>query len=207
MGSALSGYPYGDWAMEEGRQAGDVNLSEYDNGTGTSFTYYVVLFEGRELDQSATYNVRHILVAAEQDEDASEPTQEQYDQAYAQAQELLDEWKAGDATEDSFAALAEENSADAGLRLQRRPDLQHHPVLHLCGHLHGLGAGSQPPARGHGSGPRTPAPPPRAGTSCTSSPPATPSGSRPPPAPSPIRTMRTWSTMPLRAPLWLRASA
>ena len=114
VGSSLAGYPYADWAMEEGRQAGDVTLSEYDAGTGTTYNYYVVRFEGRELDQSATYNVRHILVAAEQDEGADEPTQEQYDAAYTKAEELLNEWKSGEATEDSFAALATENSADAG---------------------------------------------------------------------------------------------
>lgn len=114
VGSSLAGYPYGDWAMEEGRQAGDVTLSEYDAGTGTVYNYYVVLFEGRELDETNTANVRHILVAAEQDEDASEPTQEQYDAAYTKAEELLNEWKSGEATEDSFAALATENSADTG---------------------------------------------------------------------------------------------
>lgn len=114
VGSSLAASPYSEWAMDESRQAGDVTLSEYDAGTGTVYNYYVVLFEGRELDESATHNVRHILVAAEQDEGASEPTQEQYDEAYAKAEELLNEWKAGEATEDSFAALATENSADSG---------------------------------------------------------------------------------------------
>src|SRR5699024_983811 len=32
----------------------------------------------------------------------------------AEAEELLEQWKAGEATEDSFAALAQENSADTG---------------------------------------------------------------------------------------------
>ena len=112
VGSNLTGYPYADWVMESGRQAGDVTLSEYDAGTDTVYNYYVVRFEGRELDETNTANVRHILVAAEQDEGASEPTQEQYDEAYTKAEELLNEWKAGDATEDSFATLATENSAD-----------------------------------------------------------------------------------------------
>lgn len=106
------GLPYADWAMEEGRQAGDITLSEYD--ATSSYNYYVVIFEGRELDNTPTANVRHVLVAAEQDEEATEPTQEQYDAAYAQAEELLNQWKAGEATEDSFAELAKENSADTG---------------------------------------------------------------------------------------------
>ena len=109
VGSSLLS-AYSEWAMDQSRQPGDVTLAESDYTN--SYNYYVVLFEGRQLDETPTANVRHILVAAEQDEGASEPTQEQYDAAYAKAEELLDEWKAGDATEDSFAALAQENSAD-----------------------------------------------------------------------------------------------
>ena len=97
--------------MDSSRQAGDITLAEYDSTS--AYNYYVVRFEGRQLDESLTADVRHILVAAEQDEGATEPTQEQYDAAYTKAEELLNQWKAGDATEDSFAALAEENSADA----------------------------------------------------------------------------------------------
>lgn len=35
-------------------------------------------------------------------------------EAAQKAQDILDEWKAGDATEDSFAALANEYSQDPG---------------------------------------------------------------------------------------------
>ena len=111
VGSSLSSI-YSEWLMDSARQSGDITLTEYDSGT--AYNYYVFLFEGRQRDNTPTATVRHILVAAEQDEDASEPTQEQYDAAYAKAEELLNEWKAGEATEDSFAALAQENSADAG---------------------------------------------------------------------------------------------
>lgn len=113
-GSTLvtNGAPYVQWMMDASRQAGDVTLTEADYTT--SFNYYVVLFEDRQQDNTPTADVRHILVAAEQDEGATEPTQEQYDAAYAKAEELLNQWKAGEATEDSFATLAEENSADSG---------------------------------------------------------------------------------------------
>lgn len=100
-----------EWLMDSARQSGDVTVTEYDSGT--AYNYYVVVFEGRQRDDTPTADVRHILVAAEQDEGASEPTQEQYDAAYAQAEELLNQWKSGEATEDSFATLAQENSADA----------------------------------------------------------------------------------------------
>ena len=111
-GSSISGYPYADWAMEAGRAAGDVTVEESESTT--SCLYYVVLFEGRERDDTPAADVRHILVAAEQDEGTDQPTQAQYDAAYDEAEELLEQWKAGEATEDSFAALAQEHSADTG---------------------------------------------------------------------------------------------
>ena len=59
-------------------------------------------------------NIRHILVMpAEQDEDGNY-TEEAWAEAEQKAQALLDEWKAGEATEESFAALATENSEDGG---------------------------------------------------------------------------------------------
>ena len=104
---------YSDWAREADRQAGDITLADYGSGTSYHY-YYVVRFEGRQLDETPTANVRHILIKAETDEGAEEPTQEQIDAAHDAAQALLDQWKAGEATEDSFAALAQTDSDDTG---------------------------------------------------------------------------------------------
>lgn len=103
---------YSEWAFDAARKNGDVTLAEYDGST--IYNYYVVRYEGRKLDESKTANVRHILVGAEVSEGAKEPTQEQYDAAKAEAQKLLDTWKSGAATEETFAALAAEKSADKG---------------------------------------------------------------------------------------------
>jgi len=89
---------YADWAKDAARKNGDVTLAEYD-GT-TSYNYYVVRFEGRVRDDTRSNNIRHILFKG--------------DDAQSKAQALLDQWKAGEATEDSFAALAQENSEDTG---------------------------------------------------------------------------------------------
>lgn len=113
MVGASLGSSYGDWAKDAARRAGDVTLIESE-GSDTSSYYYVVLFEGRARVDDDTANVRHILVSPETDEGAETPTQEQLDAAKAQAQALLDEWKAGDATETSFALLAQEHSDDSG---------------------------------------------------------------------------------------------
>ena len=59
-------------------------------------------------------NVRHILIMpSEQNEDGTY-TDEAWAEAEKTAQELLDTWKAGEATEETFAALANESSEDPG---------------------------------------------------------------------------------------------
>ena len=112
-GSSVASSSYAQWAQDTARQNGDVTLSEYDAGP-SSYYYYVVRFEGRARNDENTATVRHILVAAEQDEGASEPTEDQYAAAKTKAEELLDQWKSGPATQESFAELAKANSADTG---------------------------------------------------------------------------------------------
>ena len=112
-GSSVASASYAQWAQDTARQKGDVTLSEYDAGP-SSYYYYVVRFEGRARNDETTATVRHILVAADQDEGASEPTEDQYAAAKTKAEELLDQWKSGAATEESFAELAKANSADTG---------------------------------------------------------------------------------------------
>ena len=112
-GSSVASSSYAQWAQDTARQKGDVTLSEYDAGP-SSYYYYVVRFEGRARNDENTATVRHILVAAEQDEGASEPTEDQYAAAKTKAEELLEQWKSGPATQESFAELAKANSADTG---------------------------------------------------------------------------------------------
>ena len=60
-----------------------------------------------------TIAVRHILVKAAPEEDGSY-TDDAKAEAKARAEEILAEWLAGEATEESFAALAEQYSEDPG---------------------------------------------------------------------------------------------
>lgn len=60
-------------------------------------------------------NVRHILICPKADDGATEYTDEQWAAAEAAANELLEQWLAGDATEESFTHLAVENSEDPGV--------------------------------------------------------------------------------------------
>ena len=57
--------------------------------------YYVVAFEKRYLDQTPTADARIILTSD------------------GNGQEIFDEWKNGEATEDSFAAIADQYNSDA----------------------------------------------------------------------------------------------
>ena len=112
MGSTFSSAAYADWLYDAARQSGDITLAELDRSESSAYNYYVVQFDSRTRDDSATADVRHILIGAASS--GTTPTQEEFDAAEAEAQALLDQWKAGGATEDSFAALAVQNTDDSG---------------------------------------------------------------------------------------------
>lgn len=57
-------------------------------------------------------SVRHILVMPKGDEDTQEYTEEQWEACYKEAEKILNEWKAGEATETSFAQLATKYTED-----------------------------------------------------------------------------------------------
>ena len=105
-----------NWLFDDSRKAGDNAMLE----DTTNSSYYVVVYEKRYRNEYDTVNVRHILIEPEATTLAS--TDDGYDADVAQkkadakkkAEDLLAQWKSGEATEDSFAKLANENSADTG---------------------------------------------------------------------------------------------
>ena len=68
---------------------------------------------GIEKSEYPNVHVRHILIEPAAAEDGT-ITDEAWDEAEAAAEELYEQWQEGDATEDSFATLANENSVDPG---------------------------------------------------------------------------------------------
>ncbi len=98
---------YSDWLKAEARQAGDATVIV--NGDNA----YAVLFLGRESADYPTVDVRHILIKAAADEDGTW-SEAALEEAQAEAQRILAEFEAGDRTEESFAALAEQYSEDIG---------------------------------------------------------------------------------------------
>lgn len=106
-GSSVSS-AYKDWLMGS-RSAGDVTVAENTDSSG----YYVVVFLSRSDNHYNMAKVRHILIKAVASDDGTY-TDEAKAEAMAKAEEIYAEWKSGDKTEDSFAALAEEYSEDTG---------------------------------------------------------------------------------------------
>ena len=113
-----------DWVADESRKAGDMDCipstttSTAEDGTETTTTngYYVVYFVGSTDNDFPMANVRHILAAFEggtTDENGTTTySDEEKAAAKSEAEAILAEWKAGEATEESFAALANEKSDD-----------------------------------------------------------------------------------------------
>lgn len=103
-----------DWVFDSARKEGDSAVLE------SGSNYYVVVFHNRFREDYNTVAVRHILLTVDDSElDTESETYEADLQALkdatkAEAEELLAQWKSGEATEDSFAALANEKSEDGG---------------------------------------------------------------------------------------------
>lgn len=134
--SSISPTDVANWLFEADRQAGDTTVIEDTSNNA----YYVVYFKDRYLDHTKTVDVRQILIsadtsssdAAETDETETAATgetetaetesaeaQEQAKEdakaaAKVKAEQILKDWKSGDATEDSFAELAKTYSDDTG---------------------------------------------------------------------------------------------
>ena len=113
------------WVTDSSRKAGDkavipsTSTSTAEDGTETTTTngYYVVFYEGMNDNTMNLVNVRHILVSftgGTTDETTGVTTYSDEEKAAAKtaAEELLAQWQEGDATEDSFAELANAESDD-----------------------------------------------------------------------------------------------
>ncbi len=105
-----------DWLFDESRVEGDTTyIADESDG------YYAVYFCALDENNYNTVNVRHILVTPEVDEDldndgtADTNSEAALEAAKAEAEQILADWQAGEATEESFAALADEKSYDTAV--------------------------------------------------------------------------------------------
>lgn len=111
-GTYSAGNVMSEWLYDSARKSGDA--STLADGT----VQYVVVFHDRFRDENPTIDIRHILVSlgtgsiAEGEEGYEDQQAQLKADAHAKAEELLAQWQSGEATEDSFAALALKESAD-----------------------------------------------------------------------------------------------
>ncbi len=90
---------YNEWLVDESREPGDTTAIQVDTG------YYVLYYIDRSDNDYNYQTIRDIFIEAEADDDGN-ITDEAMDEAKTTAEEILQEWEDGDATEDSFASLA-----------------------------------------------------------------------------------------------------
>jgi len=124
LGSAIS-ETYADWVTAEGRVKNEITVIPYETTTkdadGNEKTtlsgYYVVMFLGSNDNIRPMGNVRHLLVKFEggtKDEDGNTTYSETEKSAAKQeADEYLQTWQKGDATEASFIELVKKHSDDS----------------------------------------------------------------------------------------------
>ena len=101
---------WSEWLLDSARAAGDAAaFTDEDEGSAT-----VVLFLGRDKNDYHPVSFRHILFLAEDLDGDGVYSDDEMAVSAARAQEVYDEWLAGEATEDSFAELANTYSEDTG---------------------------------------------------------------------------------------------
>ncbi len=90
------------WVFDKERKANETKVFE------TSTSYVVIMIDKPVYrDETATRNIRHILVSLTSHDNSDSKTKEE-------AEKIYKEWQDGDATEDSFAELANKYSEDPG---------------------------------------------------------------------------------------------
>lgn len=102
------------WLFDEATKAGDTKLIKAEGDNKSTYTVYLLSTESHLVDEPSTYDVAHILVKFDVEDD-EEPTEEQKAAALAEAQAILDEYLAGEKTQEAFAALGEEKTDDSNV--------------------------------------------------------------------------------------------
>lgn len=113
------------WISDSSRQEGDktyianTSTSTDDDGNEveTISGYYVVYYRSSSDNSTPLVNVRHMLAGFEggtTENGTTTYSDEEKAAAKEKAESWLQTWEDGDATEESFAALANENSTDTG---------------------------------------------------------------------------------------------
>ena len=123
-GTALKSIPelYREWIADSARVPGNISVFEYESDSDKDENvdgYYVVLFQGREDNNTLLRSVRHILVKFEGgkvENGKTVYTDEEKATAKAAAEKIYNDWlNGGELTNETFAAMVTtETSDDSG---------------------------------------------------------------------------------------------
>jgi len=106
------------WLLDDSRSPGDITaIPVYPDDSTMPTGYQIVLFQNRSDNYITMVNTRHILIPYEggtTDSLTGETTYSDAEKATAreQAEQLLEQWKQGEANGETFGQLADEHSAD-----------------------------------------------------------------------------------------------
>ena len=98
----------GKWLFDDSRKENETYLFE-----GTSSYNVVMILKTPYRDENILKNVRHILITADATDTDEEAKKKADEEAKKKADEVYETWKNGEATEESFAALATEYNAES----------------------------------------------------------------------------------------------
>lgn len=98
-----TGAPNVDWIFAEGRVAGEQTVIEDEENYTCEIIY---MLKPAYLSEKPTVDVRHILITPDTEGDEYKADQK--------ATEIYDQWRSGEATEDTFAELAVKHTEDTG---------------------------------------------------------------------------------------------
>jgi len=106
--ASLENTGYGEWLFDSERASGDVTVLANSDETG----YNIVYFDELDTLDYNFANVRTTIFYAGQDEETGEITDEAKAEALKSAEAFFEEWKSGDATEDSFLEVSKKYDED-----------------------------------------------------------------------------------------------
>ncbi len=102
------------WLFSSETKAGNTKLIKNEGDEKSTYSVSILMTESHA-DIDETYDVAHILVSFDDYKSGSKITDEEKAKAKAEAQKILDEYLAGEKTQEAFEKLGKEKTADSNV--------------------------------------------------------------------------------------------
>lgn len=100
------------WLFDDATKSGATKLIKNEADKKSTYSVSFLINESHIVNELSSYDVAHILVKFDVEDD-KDPTDEQKAEAKAKAQEIYDQYLAGEKTKESFIALGEDKTEDS----------------------------------------------------------------------------------------------